>query len=290
MPGGGATVVWVDDGSWPSVIRFSRCGPDSLPGLWLRLAPESGYPQTWVSTLVAPDGDVHSLWLESRSSATAIHYQHRLAGGGYAQMDSLIESSVNTISRARLARDEAGGLHVVYERTVSGVPQIRYRRRRPLAGWDAFSTDVSPTLGSAAYQPSVLPLSPGNVLILYRTLNGSMPRFMERTRLTDQPALVAVPEVAAPAPARAVVLPNPVRAGQPIEIVWSAAGAGGPAGGAVDVFDLAGRRVGSGPLVAQGPFLHGRLGADVTRAWLAGVYFVRMRGASGPAQRLVVLR
>ena len=58
----------------------------------------------------------------------------------------------------------------------------------------------------------------------------------------------------------------------------------------MDVFDLAGRRVGSGALVAQGPFLRGRLGADVTRAWLAGVYFVRVRGASGPAQRLVVLR
>jgi immune inhibitor A len=290
MPGGGATVVWVDDGSQPSVVHFSRCAADSLPGLWLRMTPASGYPQTWVSSLVDPDGDMHSLWLESHSSVTEIHYQHRLKAGGYSVVDSTLETSVNTISRAQLSRDGEGGLHIVYERTVSGVPQVRYRRRRAgLSDWDAFSSDVSPA-GSAAYQPSALPVSPGNVLVLYRQLNGSMPRFMERSRLTDQPPLVAVPEAEASAPARAVILPNPVRAGQPVEIVWPAAASGAAAGGIVDVFDLAGRRVGGGEIVAQGPFRRGRIGPDATRGWLAGVYFVRARGASGPAQRLVVLR
>jgi immune inhibitor A len=287
LPAGGAMVTWVDDASWPSVVHFSRCGPDSLPGLSLKLLPQSGFPQAWVSTLVDPEGEVHSVWLENRSSATEIHYQHRLAAGGFIQQDSLLESSVNTISHAQLARDHDGGLHIVYERTVNGEPQVRYRRWRPAAGWDAFSTDVSPSTGSAAYQPSVLPVSPGNVLVLYRALDGSMPRFMERSRATDQPVLVAVPEVAVPAPVHAVILPNPVRAGQPVEILWSAGTTGGAA---VDVFDLAGRRVATTGLAVQGPFLRSRLGAEVTRSWLAGVYFARMRGASGPAQRLVVLR
>lgn len=292
LPAAGAMVTWVDDGTWPSAVRFARCGPDSLPGPSLQLTPQSGYPQTWVSSLVAPEGDVLSIWLESRSSATAIRFQHRLAHGGYVQVDSVLEVSANTISRARLARDGSGGLHIVFERTLSGTPQVRYRRRRPLAGWDAFSTDVSPSGGSAAYQPSVLPVSPGNVLVLYRALNGSMPRFMERGRLTDLPAIAAAPEVETPAPVRAVILPNPVRAGQSVEILWSAgsAPAGNGAADAVDVFDLAGRRVATTRLVAQGPVLRSRLGSELTRSWLAGVYFARVRGASGPAQRLVVLR
>jgi immune inhibitor A len=289
LPAGGSMVTWVDDASWPPLVRFSRCGPDSLPGPWMKLVPESGYPQTWVSTVVDPSGSVHNVWLENRSSATAIHYQHRLPAGGYAVQDTVIENSANTVTRAQLARDAAGGLHLVFERTVGGAPQVRYRRWRPLAGWDAFSTDVSP-VGAAAYLPGVLPLSPGNVLVIYRALNGSMPRIMERTRSTDQPSLAAVPEAEAPAPVRPALLPNPARAGQPVEVLWSAAAPGAAAGAAVDVFDLAGRRVAGATLVAEGAFLRGRLGAETTRPLLAGVYFVRVRGTAAPAQRLVVLR
>jgi len=58
----------------------------------------------------------------------------------------------------------------------------------------------------------------------------------------------------------------------------------------VEVFDLAGRHVGGAIAVAQGGILHGRLGADVTRSWHPGVYFVRLPGASSPVQHLVVLR
>ncbi len=292
LPGGGALVTWVDDTTWPSILRFSRCGPDSLPGAPLPMAPTSGYPQSWVSTVLSPEGDIHSVWLENMAGTTEIHYQHRLPAGGFAEPDTLLETSANTLSRARLARDGDGVLHIVFERTVTGAPQVRYRRRRLLAGWDAFSTDISST-GGGAYQPSVLPVSAGNVLVLYRTLNGSLPHFMERSRLTDQPSLVAVPEVPAPVPVSAVVLPNPARSGQSVEVLWSAGALGlDPRGGpaAVDVFDLAGRRVASSALVAQGPFLRSRLGPELTRGWQAGVYFVRVRGAAGPAQRLVVLR
>ena len=58
---------------------------------------------------------------------------------------------------------------------------------------------IGSSVGAAAYQPGVLPLSPGSVLVVYRALNGSMPRIMERVRSTDQPSLVAVPEAEAPA-------------------------------------------------------------------------------------------
>jgi len=292
LPGGEAQVTWVDDTSWPSTIRYARCPVDSVPGPPLGFTPYSSFPQTWVSSVVAPNGDLHSVWLESRSAATEVHYQHRLASGGCAQPDTMIESSANTISRARVNLGDDGSLHVVYERTVNGAPQVRYRRRRPTSDWDAFSTDISPA-GYAAYQPTALPLSANDVLLVYRALDGSMPRLMERRRVTDHPAAVEMPDAPAAAPTRVALLPNPIRAGQSVEIVWSAAeqpGGRGGADGRVEVFDLAGRHVGGAIAVAQGGILHGRLGADVTRSWHPGVYFVRLPGASSPVQHLVVLR
>ena len=106
--------------------------------------------------------------------------------------------------------------------------------------------------------------------------------------------MLAVPvPIAATSPTRLSIRPNPVRAGHDVELHWSAApppGSGPAAPAALEVYDLAGRRVATVDLQAQGTQLSGRLGSGLTRPWLAGVYFVRLRGASGPAQRLVVLR
>jgi hypothetical protein len=176
---------------------------------------------------------------------------------------------------------------------VNGVSQVRYRRRDPTLGWDAGSTDISAVSDGAAVQPAVLATTPGRVVVLYRGFQDGQPRFMERSRTTDSPGVLAVPDpVASVAPARLFVRPNPVRAGHDVELRWSAAppGPGATEPSAVEVFDLAGRRVASVDLRSQGGQLSGRLGAGLTRPWLAGVYFVRLRGASVPAQRLVVLR
>lgn len=294
MPRGGAIVIWTDNAAWPYALWFSRCGPDSTPGLPKTLTPQSGLPQTWVSALVESSGTIHSLWIENSSTTSVLHYQRRWAYGGYAPDDTVLETSSSTLAKARLVRDPQGGLHVVFERSVNGVSQVRYRHRDPTLGWDASSTDITAVLDGAAVQPAVLATSPGNVIVVYCGFQGVEPRFMERCRLTDSPGVLAVPmSIAATSPTRLSVRPNPVHAGHDVELHWSAAprpGSGPASPAALEIYDLTGRRVATVDLQAQGTQLSGRLGSSLTRPWLAGVYFLRLRGASGPAQRLVVLR
>ena len=294
MPTGGAIVTWTDNATWPTALRFSRCGLDSIPGLPWTLTPQSGLPQAWVSALVESSGVMHSLWIESGPTGSELHYQRRWPFGGFAPEDTVLETSNSTLARARLVRDPSGGLHAVFERSVSGVTQIRYRRRHPSFGWDAYSTEVTSMADGAAVQPAVLASSPGNVIVLYRAFPGGVPRFMERCRLTDSPGVLAAPQpVTVAPPSRLSIRPNPARAGQEVEFVWGAVpefAAGGTVPAALEIYDLAGRRVAVVDLQPRGPGFRGRLGSGRTRPWLAGVYFVRPRGAPGPAQRLVVLR
>ena len=294
LPRGGAIVIWTDSATWPTDLWFSRCAPDSLPAAPLTLAPDTDLPRTWVSALAESSGAIHVVWIASASTTSELHYQRRQAWGVLAPADTTLETSNNTLSKARLVRDPAGGLHVVCERSVNGVTQVRYRRRDPALGWDAFSTDVTPPDGNSAVQPSVLASSPGSVVVLYRGYDGGVPRFMERSRITDQPGVLAVaPAVAAPSPARLALVPNPVRAGRDVVVDWSPAPGADPgsrAAAEVDVFDLAGRRVAVVTLEARGTSLRGRLEGSLTRPWLAGIYFLRPRGVVGPVQRLVVLR
>ena len=294
LPMGGAIVTWTNNAIWPTTLQFSRCGLDSLPGPSKALTPQSGLPKTWVSTVADSSGVMHSLWIESGSTGSELHYQCRPTGGGFAPQDTILETSNSTLAKARLMRDPADGLHVVFERSVSGVTQIRYRRRHPDLGWDANSTDVTAAAGGPAVQPAVLASSPGNVIVLYRSFPGGVPRFMERCRLTDSPAVLAAPQsVAVALPSRLSIRPNPVRAGQEVEFYWGTAmelTTDRTVPGALEVYDLAGRRVTVVDLQPRGSQLSGRLGSGRTKPWLAGVYFVRPRGVPGPAQRLVVLR
>jgi immune inhibitor A len=295
LPMGGAIVTWTDNAVWPTALWFSRCGLDSVPGPPKTLTPQSPLPKTWVSTAADSTGSVYSVWIESGSTGSELHYQRRLPYWGFAPMDTVIETSNSTLAKARLARDPAGGIHVVFERSVSGVTQIRYRRRHPSLGWDANATDVTTVADGAAVQPAILTSSPGNVIVLYRSFPGGVPRFMERCRLTDSPGVLGVPQSIAVAlpPGPFSIRPNPVHAGEEVEISWGAAPGPATAGSesrAIEVYDLAGRRVAVVDLQLRGLQLHGRLGSGLTRSMLAGMYFVRPRGIRGPAQRLVVLR
>jgi hypothetical protein len=293
LPLGGTIVTWTNNATWPTTLQFSRCGLDSIPDLPKALTLQSGLSKTWVSMVAESSGVMHSLWIESGSTGSELHYQRRPADGGFAPQDTILETSNSTLAKARLMRDPAGGLHVVFERSVSGVTQIRYRRRHPSLGWDANSTDVTAVADGAAVQPTVLASSPGNVIVLYRSFPGGVPRFMERCRLTDSPAVLAAPQTVAALPSWLSIRPNPVHAGQEVEFYWSPApelAANGTVSRALEVYDLAGRRVTAVDLQPRSSQLYGHLGSGRTRPWLAGVYFVRPRGAPGPAQRLVVLR
>jgi hypothetical protein len=291
---GGAVVIWADNTTWPPVLWFARCPADSAPGPPLTLTVPSGLPQTWVSAVLEPSGTLHSLWIESASNRSDLHYQRRTAAGTFAPQDTTLESSGSTLTGARLVQDPQGALHVTYVHTVSGLAQVLYRRRDPILGWDASATDITRPEDGAASQPGLLAFSPGNVTVVYRGVRDGLPRFMERSRVSDSPPVLAVAPAVPASAGRLAVLPNPVRAGDPLEILWLAPasyGAADPtAPRALDVFDLAGRHVATVPLESRDLVLRGRLGADLTRPWSAGVYFVRARGARGPTQRLVVLR
>jgi hypothetical protein len=207
------------------------------------------------------------------------------------QQDTTLEVAAGALQRARISRDPQGGLHVVFERSVNGVAQVRYRRCRPDGRWDASSTDVSDLASGDAIRPCALPSAPGDVTVIYTNYSGGVSRFMERLRTSDQPPATAVDDYVPPPPAafRGVVYPNPARVGMAVETRWSAAEAG-PGPGTLDVFDLLGRRVASLPLVSDGAWLRARIGADATRRWAPGIYLVRPRQTGATAQRLVVLR
>jgi M6 family metalloprotease-like protein len=294
LPSGGAIVSWTDNAAWPATLWFSRCGPDSIPAPPQKLTPWSGLTQTWVSTVAESSGVLHNLWIESNSSGSELHYQRRLPFGGFAPADTVVETSSSTIARARVGRDPLGGVHVVFERSVGGVAQVRYRRWHPSLGWDANSTDVTMVADGSAVQPAVLAASTGRVIVLYRSFPGGVPRFMERCRTTDAPGVLAAPQTAmSPLPSPISIRPNPIHAGRDVEFTCGAASerpAAGTPSAALEVYDLAGRRMAVVDLQPGGAQLHGRVGSSLTRSWQAGMYFVRLRGAPGPAQRLVVLR
>jgi len=76
--------------------------------------------------------------------------------------------------------------------------------------------------------------------------------------------------------------PNPLRAGQPLELRGGAIAAGDW----IELVDAAGRRVAE---VRADDAGHARLDARATRSLPAGLYFARVRGGTARG-RLVVLR
>jgi hypothetical protein len=111
-------------------------------------------------------------------------------------------------------------------------------------------------------------------------------------RIAIDTAAVAVPAVAADAATGARVVPNPARAGGPVEIRFAAHGTGTVR---VRVHDAAGRRVRTleGEARAAGPMTLAWDGTAADgRALPAGVYWVRVEGGAGPPQtaRITLIR
>jgi M6 family metalloprotease-like protein len=319
---GGAVVTWTNDSAWPPTLWFARCQADAPPTAPQPLTRSSGLPQSWGSVAYDTSGSLHCLWIESGPSACELHYARLTSDESSALEDTTLEYSNSTLANARLACDQAGGLHVAFERVVGGVAEVRYRRRQPALGWDAVSTDITSPGDGPALQPRLLASAPNAATVLYRGFQGSSPRFMERRRVNDDSPLVAVTDLPPVSSApRLFLRPNPARAGQEVEIrlparpldgpvalrdgstaQWAdaqhsneGAGPGSPST-VLEVFDVAGRRVAAVSLAPQGAFLQGRLGAELTRRWPTGVYLLRARPGvpaaawAGAVQRLVILR
>lgn len=285
-PDGGSYIVWTERGILPNRIEFNRFHPDSGTSYPQPLAPLSFGVMSSPQAIVDADGVLHSVWTESSTSVYRIRYQRRQHVGLPDPTDRTIVQHGNSLGNPALALSPDGALHVVYERNVDGLLQLRYLRQRETFGWDLIGTNLSGPGDGDATSPGILAAGAGDVTVFFTGHPQGAPRFNVRRRALEPappPVSVGAPAVATGAALRA--WPSPLRAGAALSLHLP----GATAGETVDVFDLAGRRVGSAVLGAAGIPAAGRIDGAETRAWRAGVYFARARGGGGTA-RIVILR
>jgi len=279
---GHAYVLWPDRGSGIHVIYGCRFAPDSGLTARFRLGPVSAYSQPAVSAVLDSSGVLYSAWQVSPGSGGEIHFQKRPLIGRPSPRDTTLDALGNGLQSPRIALDPTGGIHVAYERAVATGAEVRYKRWRPVLGWDVRATQVTDDNDLSATCIDLLPTSLGNVDVTWIGFDGTNQRLRERLRTLDG-ALVTSVDGPPMAPALALTAgPNPLHAGQPLELRGGAVAEGDW----IELVDAAGRRVVEARAVASGL---ARIGADATRSLPPGLYFVRVRGSAARG-RLVVLR
>ena len=286
-PDGVAHMFWSNRGS-PSSVWSASCDPSV--GLTLPTpVAGSSFSQPAIDAVADANGMIHVVWQVSGPGVNQIHYQRRIPGRPLpSPQDSVVVSRGESVQSPVLRVDAEHSLHLAFVATSGGVQQIRYKRAHPARGWDHGSTEVTlPSDGSAA-RPMVVPGHWGDVSVLYFGSAGGSLQQLERRRRMPQFA-VTVPEPTRTPPAPELRLgPNPLRSGDGLALRLAAEAAAGI--DAIDIYDLAGRRVVSIPLVLQGDAAVADVSGGVTRTWPSGVYFARPRGGKLRPARLVVLR
>jgi hypothetical protein len=284
---GTSHLIWMERGASPQRLYFSRFHPDS--GLSSRLPLTAGptSSQGPFTAFVDSAGTLHAVWSMSGTTNRELHYLRRPVLGPSAPRDTVIEERSAFIEQPTLSEDPAGSIHLAYVSAPLGTPQVYYKRWRPVLGWDAVSTELSTASDGSASEPVVLSSLPGTVSVLYTLYPASDAHLIERRRQIESPVVLASPPPTIDASPAFTIGPNPLVAGQPLELRWTA-GAGDEA--VVDLFDLGGRRVASVPSLSLGTSRIARIEGDRTRQLGTGVYFARPRGWSGTGRRLVVLQ
>jgi len=277
---GHAFLLWPDHGTGNHVVNACRFQPDSGLSAPFILTPATNAAQPAVSAVVDTAGNLYCVWQVSPGTGSEIHFQRRPAVGRPAPRDTTIDAIGDALQNPRIALDATGGLHVAYERLQLGVQRIRYKLWRPGLGWDERATEVSDAADLSTAFVEVLPTSTGNVTVLWSGFDGSGQRLRMRERKLDGNLVTAVPPQPPRAEPELAAGPNPLRAGQALEL----AGAALHPGDTVDLVDAAGRKVASALADAAG-----RAHILDTGALLPGLYFASVR--SGAARgRIVVLR
>ncbi len=280
-------IIWPDAADNPQRLWFARFHPDSGIAVSQTLTATAG-AETQVSALVDTAGTMHIVWHVNGTEASEIHYQRRFQTRRPAPRDTVLVSSRVGVGNPRLAMEPSGSLHLVYESTVGNAQQVFYKLSRPVWGWDFQGTEVSSTEDGSAGAPLVLPVSAGNVSVLFTGYGDAGARLMERRRELDVAPPPPAVALASSAPAALSLRPNPLRAGQEFELDWGGAPPG--PGSTAELFDLAGRRISVAAVEPRGAGWHARFAPEVTSRLSSGVYFVRARAAGARAHRLVVLR
>jgi len=279
---GHAYLLWPDRGGGTHVIYACRFQPDSGLSERFRLSPPTAYSQPEVSAAVDTSGVLYSVWQVNPGSGGEIHFQKRALTGRPTPRDTTLDALGNGLQNPRIALDPTGGLHVAYERLIPTGVQVRYKRWRPVLGWDVRATEVSDANDLSAGGIDLLPTSLGNVDVTWIGSDGTSQRLRDRVRMLDGPLVTAVDPAPAPAPLALTAGPNPLRAGQPLELRGEAV----TEGAWIELVDAAGRRVAQVQADAAG---RARLGGDATRSLAPGLYFARVRDGDARG-RLVVLR
>ena len=279
---GHAYVVWPDRGGGIHQIYACRFHPDSGLSARFRLTPQSAYAQPAVSSVVDSSGVLYTVWQVNPGGGGEIHFQKRQLIGRPSPRDSTIDALGNGLQSPRIARDPNGGLHVAYERFVASGAQVRYKRWRPGLGWDVRATEVSDASDLNASGINLLPTSSGNVDVTWIGFDGNAQRLRERLRVLDGSLVTGVDPPPVTESLALAIGPNPLRAGQPLELRGEAIAEGDW----IELVDAAGRRVASAHADEAG---RARLEAQATRSLAPGLYFARVRGGTARG-RLVVLR
>jgi len=285
-PDGGSYIAWTERALLPPQIQFARFHPDSAISAPRPLAPLGLGSQSSPQVVVAPDGTVHSVWLESGPGLYRIRYQHRQSTGFPSPPDQVLASYGNSLENLVLRLDPGGSLHMIYERNLDGELQLRYHRWRESYGWDGFGTNVTDAAQGDATFPGMVATGSGHVTVLFTAHPGGEPRFQIRRRSLDDPSAPVAVEPPALVEAGMRIYPNPMRAGSMLRFRRPDAAAGQ----VVDVFDVSGRRVGSASFGTRGLASEARFEPSTTARWATGIYFARVRGAAGPTARIIVLR
>ncbi len=288
-PRGSAIVTWPERSSSPIKLWFVHVSADSGVGGRNRLGPNDQTFQQVFSSRLDDQGTLHTVWIVPNLSSTEIHYQRREAYTSFPSIrDTVLDSRPQSMQNLCLALDPGRGLHLSYELSNGGIPQVMYKRYRTDRGWDLGSTEVTRSADGIASRPQVVPRESGRVSVMFLTFPGGVPTWSERRRearrLLAPTGVPASPPVAV---SRLALAPDPVRAGGAVRVAWAGTA---PAGGVrVRFYDVSGRHVGDTELARSGPAWVGTLDAGRTREWGAGVYFARVEGTR-EAARLVVLR
>jgi hypothetical protein len=232
------------------------------------------------------------VWVVPGSSgANELHYQWRQRDYAPPNVrDTVLERRGDVINNPTLAIDPQGGLHIAFEISASGIPQLRYRQWDPVRGWDVSSTEVTPVSEGFAAFPMLVPIHPLIVTVIYNGNPGGSLAWLERTRngfLEGPPTGVGDAHPPNATPGAITIAPNPLRLRR--ELRFSGAASALPGNTRLGIFDLAGRRITSAEIVRDGARWNAVIGTTETARWDAGIYFARLDGVRS-ATRFVVLR
>ena len=282
-PDGSSYMAWMDQGSATTGLWFAHFSPDSGVRPARRLTQYQSGTLPTVHAMVDAQGALNVLWASSGGSGSELHYHRRI---GFTVTDTAIVRRGEPIQDFMIAADPSGAKHVVMEAVRSGSSEILYKASHPNGGWDIGSTEVTVSSDGVAVRPTVLPRDGSTLTVLYTAYLQGVPAFVERDRNTALQPLTAVDEVIRLPHGAFHGAPNPLRAGARLRLTGHGSE---PEPGAVEVFDLSGRRVARAPIVPTTDGWWAEVPGSETRGWSSGIYFARLSGGASRL-RIVVLR